>query len=116
MVTPKDFIAIAWSWSKKGLNSFRHSTQWGNFCLKTEKDYVHVFFSSFSQRTLRVLVMHASYTTQAEKQHLQKSLFSVVEAILAKCADSNRCVNSLIPNIHLQILQSDLYTFPLRIS
>ena len=26
------------------------------------------------------------------------------------------CLNPLSPNIHLQILQTDLYTFPLRIS
>ncbi len=44
----------------------------------------------FFQRTLRVLVMHMSYSTQQEKRQLQKSLFAVVEAVLAKCADSNR--------------------------
>ena len=48
------------------------------------------FFSLIFQRTLRVLVMHMSYSTQQEKYHLQKCLFDVIEAVLAKCADSNR--------------------------
>ena len=37
-------------------------------------------------------MMHASYTTQDERRQIQKCLFGVVEAVLAKCADSNRCV------------------------
>ena len=48
------------------------------------------FFFIIFQRTLRVLVMHMSYSTQQEKHHLQKCLFDVIEAVLAKCADSNR--------------------------
>ena len=39
-----------------------------------------------------MLMMHASYSTQEERRHLQKCLFGVVEAVMAKCADSNRCV------------------------
>lgn len=39
-----------------------------------------------------MLVMHMSYSTQQERRQIQKCLFGVVEAVLAKCADSNRLV------------------------
>ena len=36
--------------------------------------------------------------------------------IIMENPKNNNLVNPLSPNIHTQILQTDLYTFPLRIS
>ncbi|KAL9951014.1 hypothetical protein ACROYT_G043600 [Oculina patagonica] len=58
-------------------------------------------------RTLRVLVMHMSYSTQQEKRQLQKSLFAVVEAVLAKCADSNRRISTLSIQVLLEICKDE---------
>ena len=60
---------------------------------KLWKALANSVFKLFFQRTLRVLVMHMTYSTQQEKKHIQKCLFGVVEAVLAKCADSNRSVS-----------------------
>ena len=73
MVTPSEFIAIAWSGSKKGLNSFRHSPQWVNFCLKTEKDIGTCIFLIFFTADFACLgdacIIHDSgrKTTSSEK-------------------------------------------------
>lgn len=39
--------------------------------------------------------MYMTYSSQQEKRQIQKYLFGVVEAVLAKCADSNRSVSCL---------------------
>lgn len=58
-------------------------------------------------RTLRVLLMHMSYSNQQEKRQLQKCLFSVVEAILAKCADSNRRISALSIQVLLELCKDE---------
>lgn len=60
---------------------------------KTMETLANSMSELFFQRTLRVLVMHMTYSTQQEKKQIQKYLFGVVEAVLAKCADSNRSVS-----------------------
>jgi len=58
-------------------------------------------------RTLRVLMMHASYSTQEERRHLQKCLFGVVEAVMAKCADSNRRFSALSVKVLLELCKDE---------
>ncbi|XP_068726656.1 mitogen-activated protein kinase kinase kinase 1-like [Montipora capricornis] len=58
-------------------------------------------------RTLRVLMTHASYPTQEERKHLQKCLFGVVEAVVAKCADSNRRFSALSVKVLLELCKDE---------
>jgi len=58
-------------------------------------------------RTLRVLVMYMTYSSQQEKRQIQKYLFGVVEAVLAKCADSNRRISTLSIQVLLELCKDE---------